>query len=178
MLNITGPSLPMSMENHCMEVILEDLFVLDENLDVFIYKSDARIWTKISSTFPCDNKNQSKVICKTFGSNHIIAPNVLNDSACTGIFDLKKQEWTTLEIDQRSGLYNGTIQHLPNIENQEILLFFGGYKLGNDIREEVIWEFIGLEDGWKEFPVKLSKDLKEKGLVFSLMHPETNFCPD
>ena len=95
------------MQKHCFETINDNLFVIDQNLDTFVYEFNN--WTKVNQSFPCQSQYPNELICKAFGSDWIIVPSVENGTACTGIFNVTEMEWKRLKVDQRNAPYNGRL---------------------------------------------------------------------
>ncbi len=164
----------MPMSEHCFVATSQALFAITTNLQSFIYQYQHMNWEQIPSEIPCDNWNQTKVICNVYQDQYIIVPSVQNGSACTGIFNMKAKSWMKLEKDERIAPYNGYLQHLPNKDNKEILLFFGGHEFQNPIRDENIWQFDGIQNGWNLFPTKLPDKLRANVVGMTLLHP--NIC--
>ncbi len=162
------------MDGHCLETVSNGLFLMDKTLEAYVYEFGTNEWETISSQFPCDNLKQTKVVCKSFDDDLVIVPSIKNGSSCTGIFDLKSKSWMEMDKDKRNAPYNGFLDRLPNDENEEILLFFGGYQFQNDtIRDEIIWKFNGQDMNWEEFSIKLPNNLRENTTTLTLVHHNT-----
>ena len=68
----------------------------------------------------------------------------------------------------------GFLQNLPNSEEKEILLYFGGYENADDfIRDQRVWQFIDVQMGWQLYPIQLPEELKRNATVMTLIHKNT-----
>ena len=104
-------------------------------------------------------------------------PSILNNSACTAIFNLKIRTWSKLLNDKRNAPYEGTLDIWHGYEDGNKLIYFGELANENmakdqgkwaplprgvgefqyDIkkRDDSIWMFHGIDIGWKKLPVNL-----------------------
>ena len=171
---ILGPDLPKNLSGHCLEPISQGLFLIDKSFQTYVYEFKKQKWQTIPSKFPCDNKNQSKVICKSFEDDLVIVPSMKNDMSCTGIFNLTSKLWIEMENDERKAPHGGFVDRLPNANHsEEILLYFGGYQNDNEtIRQETKWKFNGQYKKWETYPIDLPKKLREKTTMLTLLHPD------
>ena len=160
------------MHYHCLEPIHDSLFAMDIELQSYIYEFEKSAWLTTSSTFPCDHIKQTKVMCKPYDYELIIVPSVKNELPCTGIFNITSKTWSEMEKDDRNAPYDGFLQHLPNSDNKEILLYFGGYQNGGEVKDALIWKFLKSEYRWEKFPVSLPNYLQQNATVMTLVHPD------
>ena len=159
------------MENHCLATFPNGLFVINQELQSFLYKFNDTKWNQIQSRFPCDNKKQSQIQCKTFKDEFIIIPSVKNGKSCTAIFDIEKTTWTQLRNDNRKAPFGGYFQMLPNDQRKNILYYYGGFEKDTKVQSQEILQFDGIEEGWYLLPIKLPEP-RNHTVKMTLLHAD------
>ena len=94
----------------------------------------------------------------------IVVPSTMNKKSCTGLFDLKTNQWNKLKRDLRKAPINGTMDRFIMKNGQEKILYMGGKSVENETDNDGIWEFQGKE--WKELDIKLPKSVVENATKF------------
>ncbi len=179
--------MPIKRAFHCALVIEDVMFIhggIEHHEDPIsstesvLYDFNNDSWSSIDAKFPCPPQPGGiKAQCSLWENNTIIVPSHNhNGEPCTAILDWKQKTWSTLKYDSRE--LNVQHGHLASTfsDNDELRLFFIG---GNDIHTlefvNGIYEFTGLDEGWKKFPRKLRIDIGVNMTFVTI--PNTNpFC--
>ncbi len=176
-------ALPNGLAFHCAasfgndsnKIFLHGGMTSDEEFNNHTYEFDivTQQWNILSMELPCGIGIPFENTQCAIMNEMVIIPtySITLKRSCTALYDLKKQIWLLTKKDQRQPLVYGRLMIIPNTSR---LLYMGGVSYDTMNPDTSIYEFVGIDEGWRQLPIKFPVQLRPKDTFVPFV--DNNFC--
>ncbi len=104
----------------------------------------------------------------------IITPmfSITLQKSCTAVFDLNEHKWTAIKRDGRPPIQHGRLMKIPYTMSR--IIFMGGIYNDTGKPQTSIYEFMGINEGWKQWRFRMPININPEDTFIPL--DDNRFC--